>query len=507
MKNLDPTYDTDILTTRPLKKCLISNILRGDFCYKFIYFDQNSFVGIKLKSFLLNSLDNIEFILLALNINLVILSINPNSKFIKEFSYYKYYKILKVSTNLKSKSSVKGFFVQRNGSHSAIILELTGNLFECSNNVIISSSLLCDDINDCGNNDMSDEKGCHCNDATESNFRKCKIIANRKHACTFLFSLSSGCAFYHLKKSKIKNKDILSKETLNCFDNQMLSSQLINDLVVDCEYDEPLLNNIYRNLKMYSCPSPNYIPCQKGHSQCFTIANTCVYRLNNLNHLIPCRTGEHIQQCTQFNCNLMFKCPGYYCTPLSYACDGKWDCLHGYNELFSVCGTSRLYKHIYTCRNSEICIHIEDTCNGFLDCPENDDEQLCELVATKCQMKCLCHILIVQCVNVTLIGGHITQILPHILVKLSHTGLFSLWFVGYFSHVSYLYFSHIFINNLCDSFSYNNNIKFIDGSYNIISKLHKHYIYTTLLLETLYLDNNLIDRIHNKALVNFFLSN
>ena len=351
---------------------------------------------------------------------------------------------------------------------------------------------------------MSDEKGCHCNDVTESNFRKCKIIAKEKvrHACTFLFSLSSGCTFYQQNKIKIKKKEIFSKENLHCFDNQVLSSQLINDLVLDCEHDEPLLHSIYRNLTMDPCLFPNYIPCRKGHSQCFTIVETCVYRLNNQNHLIPCRTGEHIQQCAQFDCNLMFKCQGYYCTPLSYVCDGKWDCPHGYHELFSVCGTSRLCKHMYRCRNSQICVHIEDTCNGFLDCPENDDEHLCELVATKCPIKCLCHILIVQCVNVTLIGGDITQILPHILVKLSHTGLFSLWFVGYFAHASYLYFSHNFINNFCDSFSYNDNIKFIDGGYNIISKLHKHCIYTMLLLETLYLDNNLIDRIHNKALVN-----
>ena len=289
---------------------------------------------------------------------------------------------------------------------------------------------------------------------------------------------------------------------MHCLNSQVLSSQLINDLVLDCEHDEPLLHNIYRNLKMYSCPSPNYIPCRKGHSQCFAIANTCVYRLNNLNHLIPCRTGEHIQQCAQFDCNLMFKCPDYYCTPLSYVCDGKWDCPHGYDESYLVCGPNRLCKHMYRCRNSQICVHIEDTCNGFLDCPGNEDEQFCELVTTKCPIHCLCHMLIVQCINVILTAEHFRQNLPYVSVKVLHTELLSLWFVGFFSHVSYLYYSNNYINNICDSFSYNDNIKFIDGSHNVVSKLHKHCFHTVLVLETLHLDSNLIDRVHNEAFIN-----
>ena len=211
--NFDATYHKKISITRPQKQCLNSTILKGDFCYEFIYYDQNNISRIKSTQLflVLNTLKNIEFILLAVKVNLVILSINQNSKLIKEFSYYTYYNTLKVFTNLKSKSSVKGYFVQRNQSHSAIILELSSNLFQCPNNVIISSSLLCDDTNDCGDNDMSDEKGCNCDDDTESNIRKCKIITKeqRKHACTFLFSLSPGCASYKLYNSLNKNNESL----------------------------------------------------------------------------------------------------------------------------------------------------------------------------------------------------------------------------------------------------------------------------------------------------------
>ena len=128
----------------------------------------------------------------------------------------------------------------------------------------------------------------------------------------------------------------------------------------------------------------------------------------------------------------MFKCPNFYCTPLSYICDGKWDCPHGYDELYLGCGPNRLCKHMYRCTNSQICIHIEDTCNGFLDCPKNDDEQFCELVTTKCPIHCLCHMLIVQCINVILTAEHFSQNLPYVSVKVLHTGLLSLFLLGFF---------------------------------------------------------------------------
>ena len=505
MTNLGATYSTKTSSTRPLNKCLTSSILKGDFCYKFIYFDQNNTIVPKPTHLflVLNTLENIEFILLALEVNLVILSADPNSKLIREFSYYTFYNTLKASINLKSKSSVKGYFVQRNQSDSATTLDLAGNLFQCQNNVIISSSFLCDDINDCGDHDTSDEKGCQCN-VTESNFRKCKLISKQKtkYSCTFLFSLSQGCGFNQLYNSMIKKNQSLSKKNIHCFEGQVQYSQFINDLVPDCEYDEPHLHNVYRNLATYSCPSPNFIPCRKGHSQCFTIADTCVYRLNKVNNLIPCRTGEHIQKCKEFDCNLMFKCPGYYCTPLAYVCDGKWDCPQGYDELFSECGHHRLCKHLYRCRNSQICLHIEDTCDRYLDCPEDDDEQFCQLTTVECPIYCLCHVLIIQCINITLTAKHFSQNLPYVSVKVLHTGLLSLWFVEMFSQASYLYFSHNYTNDLCGGFSYNDSIIFLNGSFNMVSKLYRACFCTVLILETLHLDNNLIDIIHNEALVN-----
>ena len=171
MMNFNVSHSANISSTRPLKKCLSASILKEGFCYKLIYYDHNNTVSIQpIKYFLsLNSLENIEFLLLAFETKInPILSANTNSNFIKEFSYYTYHNTLKFSTKLRPKSLVKGYFVQRHLSVSTIILELTSNLFKCQNNVIISNSFLCDDVIDCGDNNMSDEKGCRCNNVIES---------------------------------------------------------------------------------------------------------------------------------------------------------------------------------------------------------------------------------------------------------------------------------------------------------------------------------------------------
>ena len=50
-------------------------------------------------------------------------------------------------------------------------------------------------------------------------------------------------------------------------------------------------------------------------AECYDIQNVCVYRLSDLNLLIPCETGLHLQECEHFECNLNFKCQRYYCIP------------------------------------------------------------------------------------------------------------------------------------------------------------------------------------------------
>ena len=74
------------------------------------------------------------------------------------------------------------------------------------------------------------------------------------------------------------------------------------------------------------------ITCDKINPQFYDISKICTYQLNSLIHLIPCKSGGHLENCTYFECNMKFKCPGYYCIPWGYVCDGKWDCPHGLDE-------------------------------------------------------------------------------------------------------------------------------------------------------------------------------
>ena len=87
----------------------------------------------------------------------------------------------------------------------------------------------------------------------------------------------------------------------------------------------------------------------------------------------------------------------YYCIPWSYVCDNKWDCPHGYDELNETCSTNRECTNMFKCRNSIRCVHMGDVCNGNMDCPERDDEQLCALNYLPCPSSCYCLTFVIKC--------------------------------------------------------------------------------------------------------------
>ena len=103
-----------------------------------------------------------------------------------------------------------------------------------------------------------------------------------------------------------------------------------------------------------------------------------------------------------FECNAHFKCPGYYCIPWGYTCDGKWDCPDGYDESSSlVCGIDRLCMNMFKCKDSQMYLHLKDVCDGYRDCPLEDDEVLCELHGPYCLRECICFHFAITCINLT----------------------------------------------------------------------------------------------------------
>ena len=193
----------------------------------------------------------------------------------------------------------------------------------------------------------------------------------------------------------------LKQKLLNVVMDNILDSTLLNDLIADCgkdAEDEPELKSLLTNNTFYPCDKPDMIPCTKGHSHCFIIADICVYKLSRLNNIIPCRNGKHLQNCKKFECNMMFKCMKSYCVLWTYVCDGKWDCPEGDDEEFTgICGKELICNKMYKCKQTKnMCIHLANVCDGFNHCPFNDDEmfcnlQRCSLPISGCQLFTLCH--------------------------------------------------------------------------------------------------------------------
>ena len=116
-----------------------------------------------------------------------------------------------------------------------------------------------------------------------------------------------------------------------------------------------------------------------------------------MNSMTPCRNGEHLSlsQCENFEYNQNFKCPGYYCIPYSYVCDGKWYCPTGSNEAETVsCRMNRSYNSLFKCRST----HFGDVRDGEKDCSLGYDALICDIKDT-CPKSCDHLLYALSCVN------------------------------------------------------------------------------------------------------------
>ena len=229
-------------------------------------------------------------------------------------------------------------------------IDIGGNLFKCTNNVFISIQLLCDGNYDCPDGPV-DEIGCECLIKTNHS-NKCKFLSTEtfsKSCSHFYFTTkNNSCQMYneinlykinednriesHNKdqlaflvemcqnlKEANENNIINAKLNENCFCNHgmNISLAMVNDLVPDCGFeaeDEYLIKNLVSG-NISHCSNKSKVPCRQGHPRCYDISEVCQYKLDKNMHLIPCRTGEDLQHCKKFECNMMFRCPVYYCIP------------------------------------------------------------------------------------------------------------------------------------------------------------------------------------------------
>ena len=258
-----------------------------------------------------------------------------------------------------------------------------GNVFECGQGIFVTYAHVCDGKKDCPTDIAFDEMDCICKTSFFPS-RKCKYIVSKMktRSCSlFYLTLKDGsCVFYGPVKI-----------------NSSLTA--INHVSTNRDGEE------HSGFKYFSntiCQENGQLPCKGGYRKCYNITELCTYKLNKNNLLTACQTGEHVANCRMIECSMKFKCPGFYCIPWSYVCDGKWDCPKGYDEIKVLeCGINRNCSNMFKCTNSQKCIHVGDVCDSVKDCPAEDDEYMCSLVGSLCPSPCACIGFTIVCYNVS----------------------------------------------------------------------------------------------------------
>ncbi len=173
------------------------------------------------------------------------------------------------------------------------------------------------------------------------------------------------------------------EDELLCMKNQLLSpSKLCNKLTY-------LNVNFYTKVCPYlknvtSVPLPN-----RNHSD-------CIYILDQKNRILPLANGHHLTNCENYTCSVAyFKCPGFYCIPWQYVCNGRADCPGAMEE--KGCSNPSFCAMMLKCKHSVICISHLNICDGVADCPLMDDEDICDTPVPHCPTSCLCLLFVARC--------------------------------------------------------------------------------------------------------------
>ncbi len=368
------------------------------------------------------------------------------------------------------------------------------NIIECDFGSYISVLKLCSK-NKCAT--KSYQTLCTCSE-TKAKQQCCPSLKrmNRKGLCVPFMTLQESVkqpdASNNLSRRHSKPNVFI------CTTGIILPAHLVDDLVPDCGTDgedENILKALIINNTKTHCKDRNQIPCHQGHTQCFDISVVCVFQLSKYFHNVPCRNAAHLHNCTHFQCNTLFKCPGFYCIAWKYVCNDRWNCPHGADETKSVCHFFKECRSMFRCQN--ICTPLASLCDGVADCFDTEDELLCQLSEVPCPRGCSCFAFALKCKN-TFLKFPLT--VPFVYISIDHSPQTSQIL---FNSLPYLITANLFrvsLGQVCNIIP-SHDLQVLLLMFDNVPDLGANCFKTNKMLFTLHLSFNQIATIHENAFV------
>ena len=139
----------------------------------------------------------------------------------------------------------------------------------------------------------------------------------------------------------------------------------------------PQKNTVYFSIISQPDISLVYLPLiSSKKAKVIDINLICQYEKHNYPY--------QISSCATVSCPGKFKCPGSYCIPITYICDGENDCIFGEDEVHC---DKLSCPGLLKCRGETRCIAEDQICDGNQDCTFSfDDEVFCD----HCPEFCVC---------------------------------------------------------------------------------------------------------------------
>ncbi len=471
--------------------CGKKQVHKGNKCFKFVwynYFDKQErrlceWNQPAMMQYIGNVEQEFHFLFNATSTDfpVIIVSHRKNCTVVETFVYRKHLSVFETHKSVALSIEANGLVIFAGHKHD-IVIDLT--LFYCSNGGYILFLHRCDGDSDC-QEDNSDELMCDCESKAEKKtFTEtiCKSFAAGQSGktCGVLYHMSTkgDCFPYSIEN---ENKVESHRNTISS------TSSFPHE-------------EVPQNHKTH-CAHQAMLACSADKPICYEINRICLYEVNEFGMLIPCRNGDHLDNCESFDCVTSFKCEGSYCIPWESVCDGKWDCAFGYEEIVKEkCANHSTCKEMYKCNGSRsVCVHLGNICDGRRNCPHNDDEQFCQLHEKTCVQHCSCLGFAINCNNVSIIFEQVHKVF--VAVRFENLALGNLNTLPHFLNIMFLVLVKSGIKQLCVRKTLT-SLMLLDLSFNSFEKLEKNCYSSLAKLKAIKLDNNAIGFVHSKSLVN-----